>query len=169
MSELPPHPRCHSECPGVRAEWVVNTDGGARGNPGPGGAGILVRDPSGVVVCRGGAFLGDVTNNVAEYEALLWGLRAAIALGAREVRVRADSELIVKQMRGEYRVRSAGLKPLFLEAQSLRRQLDAATFEHVARAENAEADDLANEAMDRRVTVGDAPSPPRGRAGTLFE
>ena len=152
----------------MKAEWTVNTDGGARGNPGPGGAGIIVRDPSGSVVCRGGAFLGQVTNNAAEYEGLLWGLRAAIALGARKLHVRADSELVVRQMRGEYRVKNAGLRPLFLEAQSLRRQLDAVTFEHVAREHNAEADALANEAMDSQGTVGDAPSPPCGRTDTLF-
>jgi len=120
------------------------------------------------VACSGGAFLGEVTNNVAEYEALLWGLRAAIELGARAVRVRADSELVIKQMRGEYRVKNAGLKPLFLEAQSLRRQLDRVTFEHVVRAENADADTLANDAMDGRLTVGDAPAPPCGRTDTLF-
>ena len=168
MPELQAHPHREPERLRVSTEWTVNTDGGARGNPGPGGAGIVIRDPSGAVVCRGGAFLGEVTNNVAEYEALLWGLRAAGALGARHVRVRADSELVVKQMRGEYRVKNAGLKPLFLEAQSLRRRFDSTSFEHVVRAENAEADALANEAMDGRITVGDAPDPPCGRADTLF-
>lgn len=167
MSELPAHTR-RSKRVGVNDEWTLNTDGGARGNPGPGGAGIVLRDPSGDVACRGGAFLGVVTNNVAEYQALLWGLRAAIALGARRVLVLADSELVVKQLRGEYRVKNEGLKPLFLEAQSLRRQLDGVVFEHVVRADNAEADMLANEAMDSRASIGDAPDPPCGRADTLF-
>ena len=149
--------------------WVVYSDGGARGNPGPGGAGIVVRAPDGQTVCRGGAFLGEVTNNVAEYEALLWGLRAAISSGAQRVALRADSELIVKQLNGEYRVKNAGLKPLFLEAQRLQRELESVSFTHVRRAENAEADALANEAMDLRGTVGDAPEPPGDRADTLFD
>lgn len=149
--------------------WVVNSDGGARGNPGPGGAGVIVRNPTGEVACRGGAFLGTVTNNVAEYEALVWGMRAARALGARTVEVRADSELVVKQMRGEYRVKNAGLKPLFIEAQGVQRQFERVTFVYVPRAQNAEADALANEAMDLRDSVGDAPDPPCGRPSTLFD
>jgi ribonuclease HI len=142
--------------------WTVNSDGGSRGNPGPGGAGIVVRDPSGEVVARGGAYLGRVTNNIAEYEALLWGMRAARALGATKLLVRADSELAIKQMRGEYRVKNEGLKPLFLQAQALCRTFEGVTFEHVRREANADADALANEAMDSREYVGDAPEPPGG-------
>lgn len=145
--------------PGV---WTVNSDGGSRGNPGPAGAGIVVRDPSGEVVARGGAYLGTVTNNIAEYEALLWGMRAARALGATKLLVRADSELAIKQMRGEYRVKNEGLKPLFLQAQTLCRAFEGVTFEHVRREANADADALANEAMDSRKYVGDAPEPPGG-------
>lgn len=148
--------------------WVLHTDGGARGNPGPGGVGIVLRRPDGAIATKGGAFLGTVTNNVAEYEALLWGLRAARALGANELLVKADSELVVKQMRGEYRVKNEGLKPLFCEAQALRRAFDAVEFSHVRRAENAEADALANDAMDGQCTVGDAPEPPTAGAGRLF-
>jgi ribonuclease HI len=121
------------------------------------------------VAVRGGAFLGVVTNNVAEYEALLWGLRAAASLGARKLLVRADSELVVKQLRGEYRVKNEGLKPLFVAAQGLRRVFDSVEFVHVRRAENAEADALANEAMDGRCVVGDAPEPPGAASGRLFE
>ena len=149
--------------------WVLPTDGGARGNPGPGGAGIVLRQPDGAIAAEGGAFLGTVTNNVAEYSALLWGMRAAQALGVRELLVKADSELVVKQMRGEYRVKNEGLKPLFLEAQRLRRGFDAIEFSHVRRADNAEADALANQAMDGRCAVGDAPEPPVAGAGRLFE
>lgn len=148
--------------------WVVNTDGGARGNPGPGGAGIVVRTPAGEVACAGGAYLGTVTNNVAEYEALLWGLRAAAARGARTVEVRADSELVVKQLRGEYRVKNEGLKPLFVAAQQLVRRFDSVRFVHVRRAENAEADALANAAMDAREIVGEAPEPPCAPPPTMF-
>jgi len=149
--------------------WYINTDGGSRGNPGPGGAGIVVTGPDGTVAAEGGAYLGSVTNNIAEYEALLWGLRAARALGASTVIVRADSELIVKQLNGEYRVKNEGLKPLFVAAQSLRRQFDSVTFKHVRRAENAAADALANEAMDSRSVVGNAPQPPGHRSDRLFD
>jgi ribonuclease HI len=149
--------------------WVLNSDGGARGNPGPGGAGIVLRRSDGSVAARGGAFLGSATNNVAEYEALLWGLRAAAALGAKRLVVKADSELVVRQMRGEYRVKNEGLKPLFLQAQALRRRFESIEFVHVRRAENADADALANEAMDGRCEVGDAPEPPSACPGKLLE
>ena len=149
--------------------WTVNSDGGARGNPGPGGVGIVVRAPDGALAARGGAYLGSVTNNVAEYHALLWGMRAARALGARRLLVKADSELIIKQLRGEYRVKNEGLKPLFLEAQQLCRAFDEITFTHVRREDNADADALANEAMDGRCLIGDAPEPPQVRRATLFD
>ncbi|MBN2247257.1 MAG: ribonuclease HI family protein [Coriobacteriia bacterium] len=148
--------------------WTVNSDGGSRGNPGPGAAGIVVRDASGQIVARGGSYLGEVTNNVAEYEGVLWGMRAARALGAESVRMRADSELVVKQMRGEYRVKNEGLKPLFLQAQALVRAFAHVEFEHVRREANVEADALANEAMDARSDVGDAPEAPGACTGTLF-
>jgi len=149
--------------------WIVNTDGGARGNPGPAGVGIVLRSPDGVIAAEGGAYLGETTNNVAEYEAVLWGLRAALAAGASRVEVRADSELVVKQMNGAYRVKSPGLRPLFLEAQQLRRRFEGAEFVHVRREANAEADALANRAMDARAVIGDAPKPPLPAARTLFE
>ena len=148
--------------------WVLHSDGGARGNPGPGGAGIVLRRADGSIAAEGGAFLGTVTNNVAEYAALLWGLRAARVLGARSLLVKADSELVVKQMRGEYRVKNEGLKPLFCEARALQRGFDEVEFAHVRRAENAEADALANQAMDGQCTVGDAPEPPQPGGGRLF-
>lgn len=148
--------------------WYLNSDGGARGNPGPAGVGIVLRSPDGEVALRGGAYLGEATNNVAEYEALLWGLRAARSLGARTLVVRADSELVVKQLRGEYRVKNEGLKPLFVQAQALRRAFESVEFVHVRREDNAEADALANEAMDGRCIVGDAPEPPGEAATTLF-
>lgn len=132
---------------------VLRTDGGARGNPGPAGAGFVIH-VDGETVCGAGRFLGSATNNVAEYEALIWGLENVQALGFREVSVRADSELVVKQIRGEYRVKNAGLKPLFLKALALLRSFEAWDIAHVRRADNAEADALANEAMDARATVG---------------
>lgn len=149
--------------------WTLNSDGGARGNPGPGGAGIVLRSPDGVVAASGGAYLGSVTNNVAEYQALLWGLRAARALGVTRLLVKADSELVVKQLRGEYRVKNEGLKPLFLEAQALRREFASIEFTHIRREENTMADGLANEAMDGRCVVGEAPEPPGKHPTTLFD
>ncbi len=148
--------------------WTVNTDGGARGNPGPGGIGMVLKAPDGSIAAAGGAFLGSVTNNVAEYEAMLWGMRSALSLGATRLLVKADSELVIKQMRGEYRVKNEGLKPLFCRAQELRRQFALVEFTHVRRADNADADALANEAMDSRGIVGNAPEPPANGGATLF-
>lgn len=130
-----------------------------------------MRSPDGAIAATGGAYLGEVTNNVAEYQALLWGLRAARALGASSLVVKADSELVVKQLRGEYRVKNAGLKPLFVEAQGLLRTFERIEVTHVRREENVEADALANEAMDGRCTVGDAPEPPASvpHRSTLFD
>lgn len=123
-------------------------DGGARGNPGPAGFGVRIEDASGALLDELRGTVGIATNNVAEYNGLLAALRYAVERGYREVHVRADSELLVKQMRGEYRVKHEGLKPLFLEACTLARQIGRVTFTHVRREENKEADRLANLAMD---------------------
>jgi ribonuclease HI len=135
--------------------YTLRTDGGARGNPGPGGAGFVIEDENGAVVRRGGRFLGSVTNNQAEYEALIWGLETALDHGVTRLRVCADSELVVRQMNGIYRVKNEGLKPLFSRAQALVRKLGSAEIVHVRREMNAAADELANIAMDGRSTVGD--------------
>jgi ribonuclease HI len=133
---------------------VLRSDGGARGNPGPAGAGFVI-EVDGEIVCRGGRYLGECTNNVAEYSALIWGLQNAAALGYTDVTVYADSELLIKQLRGEYRVKNQGLKPLFLEALGLLRRFERFELHHVRREHNKLADELANEAMDQRATVGD--------------
>lgn len=127
---------------------VASIDGGARGNPGPAGYGVRVEDASGAVLAELHAPLGTATNNVAEYHGLLAALRYATGYGHRVLHIRSDSELLVKQMRGEYRVKHEGLKPLAAEARLLAMQLERVTFEHVRREENAEADRLANLAMD---------------------
>lgn len=132
----------------------MRSDGGSRGNPGPAGAGFVI-EVGGEVVCAAGRFLGSTTNNVAEYEALLWGLRNALALGHTRVQVYADSELLVKQLNGVYRVKNEGLKPLFLDAQALVRRFEAVTFTHVRREANEAADAMANAAMDARSIVGE--------------
>ena len=140
---------------------VLRTDGGSRGNPGPAGAGFVI-ERDGVIVCEAGYFLGDATNNVAEYSALIWGLQNVLALGSDTVAVRADSELLVRQINGRYRVKNEGLKPLFLEALALLKRFRAFEVAHVRREENSEADRLANQAMDERTTVGDPLCPPGG-------
>ena len=134
---------------------VLRTDGGARGNPGPAGAGFVLEDRSGSVLRSGGRYLGETTNNVAEYEALIWGLEVARSLGIRDVHVLCDSELVVRQMMGAYRVKHENLKPLFARAQSILEGFESWTIEHVRREGNAAADALVNEAIDLRATVGD--------------
>ena len=122
-------------------------DGGARGNPGPAGYGVHIELPDGrVEELHGG--LGIATNNVAEYNGLLAALQWAIDHGSREVHIRADSELLVKQMRGEYRIKNAGLQPLAAHARLLMAQLDRVRFEHVRREQNKDADRLSNLGMD---------------------
>ena len=123
-------------------------DGGARGNPGPAGYGVRVEAPDGTVLDELHGALGIATNNVAEYNGLLAALRWAVAHGERSVEIRADSELLVKQMRGEYRVKHEGLKPLFLQACTLIRQIGDVRFHHVRREFNKEADRLSNLGMD---------------------
>ncbi len=123
-------------------------DGGARGNPGPAGYGVYIEGPDGETLAELHGGLGVATNNVAEYNGLLAALRWAGEHGHRKIRIRADSELLVKQMRGEYRVKNAGLKPLFLQACALIRSIGDVTFEHVRREMNTEADRLSNLGMD---------------------
>jgi ribonuclease HI len=123
-------------------------DGGARGNPGPAGYGVSIQDPDGAVVDELHGGLGIATNNVAEYSGLLAALRWAAEHGHRKVHIRADSELLVKQMRGEYKVKNEGLKPLFLQACALVRRIGDVSFEHVRREFNTDADRLSNLGMD---------------------
>ena len=151
-------------------DWALRTDGGSRGNPGPAGCGFVLERPDGETACAGGRFLGVKTNNEAEYEALLWGLRSALAFPeARRVTVYADSELLVKQMNRVYRVKHPNLRPLYEKALGLTRRFDSVEFTHVYREANKLADALANEAMDLRATVGDAPCELEDGQGTLFE
>jgi ribonuclease HI len=123
-------------------------DGGARGNPGPAGYGVRIEDADGNLIEELHGALGIATNNVAEYSGLLAALRWAVDHDQREIHIRSDSELLVKQMRGEYKVKHPGLQPLFVQARLLVMQLDKVTFEHVRREQNQEADRLSNVAMD---------------------
>jgi probable phosphoglycerate mutase len=129
------------------SEATAHVDGGSRGNPGPAGYGVhITRDDGSVVDLK--AAIGVTTNNVAEYHGLIAALRWAADAGVRSLHVKADSELMVKQMLGEYRVKSPGLQPLYEEARRLAGLLRRVTFEHVRRESNTDADRLANEAMD---------------------
>ncbi len=127
-------------------------DGGSRGNPGPAASGVVLYDAQGAIVREIGVFLGVATNNVAEWQGLIIGLEAALALGAQRVLARLDSELVVKQMRGEYRVKHPALVPLHSRARELAKQLTEFRIEHVRRAENAVADALVNRALDARAS-----------------
>ena len=127
---------------------VAYIDGGARGNPGPAGYGVRIQSADGTVLDELHGALGIATNNVAEYNGLLAALQWAIDHDARRVHIRADSELLVKQMRGEYRVKNSGLQPLYVRARLLVAQLDDVRFEHIRRELNTEADRLSNLGMD---------------------
>ncbi|GAC1435674.1 MAG: hypothetical protein NVSMB51_05530 [Solirubrobacteraceae bacterium] len=127
---------------------VVHVDGGSRGNPGPAAAGAVLARPDGEVLAETSRLLGVATNNVAEYRALLLGLERARELGAEEVEVINDSELVAKQIQGAYKVKHADMKPLYLEAMAALRSFERWTVRSVPRAQNARADALVNEALD---------------------
>jgi ribonuclease HI len=127
---------------------TVNVDGGARGNPGPAAIGVVVRNDDGAVVEQVGETIGTATNNVAEYRALLRGLELAAAHGADEVEVIGDSELIVRQIEGRYKVKHADMKELHSQAKTMLADFDSWSIRHVKRAQNADADALVNEALD---------------------
>ena len=141
--------------PKESAHWTAYIDGGSRGNPGPAGYGVVIQDTGGQTIETLSEFLGTATNNVAEYRALLAALEHAARRQQQRLRVRCDSELVVRQMQGRYRVQSPDLKPLFERAQELARRLDHFSMESIPREENRAADRLANEAMDR----GESPGP----------
>jgi ribonuclease HI len=129
--------------------FTAHCDGGSRGNPGPSGYGAVIEDPQGRIVARLAQFLGIQTNNFAEYSALLAVLQWAGENGAKRLRVVSDSELMVKQMKGQYKVASPGLRPLYEQARRLAGSLEKFEMRHTLRGGNKEADRLANEAMDK--------------------
>ncbi len=154
-SEPRPAPRkapVRAASPGEVRRVVVFSDGAARGNPGPAGAGAVILDGAGRVLAKLGRFLGRQTNNVAEYEGLLLGLRRARAMGAREVEVRADSQLLVRQLEGSYAVKNEALRRLHAEALALLRAFDRYQVVHVPRGENKLADEMSNRAIDERLS-----------------
>ena len=150
----------HPEMP-ASGVHVANIDGASRGNPGPAAYAVVIRDPAGHVVLELAKRLGRETNNVAEYYALLAALDYATSNGIGALRIRSDSELLVRQMLGRYKVKSADLKPLHERAQKLSRQLSYFAIEHVRREQNRDADALANVALDSGSVASVAPTAPR--------
>jgi ribonuclease HI len=130
------------------AAYQANIDGGSRGNPGPAAYGVVIRDPTGEIVAKLKKYIGQNTNNVAEYFGLIAALDYAETHSIRVLRVQSDSELLVKQMRGQYRVKSEDLRPLFERARKMAQALALFRIEHVFREQNREADALVNQALD---------------------
>ena len=141
---------------------ILHVDGGARGNPGPAGAGVVIREDSGRLIFEAGYYLGRQTNNAAEYHALIHGLERAAQAGPQPVVIHSDSELLVRQLTGEYQVKSPKLAPLFRQVQTLLLKMSRWAIQHVPREENLRADEMANLAMDQRrdVVVFDADRDP---------
>jgi len=132
---------------------VVYTDGGSRGNPGPAAAGFVLRDNNGVELKRKAFFLGKTTNNVAEYTAIIKAIEAALQIGAEKLAIFSDSELLVRQINGRYKVKSENIKPLYRQAMDLMGQLNSWKVSHVRREMNVQADAIVNQAIDRRADV----------------
>lgn len=148
---------------------TLHADGGSRGNPGLAGLGFSLRDERGSLIAEGGWYLPNATNNVAEYSALVWGLKNAIALKVTHLEVLLDSELVVKQINGIYKVKSAELRQFYDEARLLMTRFASISVAHVYREHNKDADRLANEAMDAREPVGSYIIPWEESPSSLFD
>lgn len=129
-------------------EVTIYTDGAARGNPGPASAGAVIRDEHDKIIAQISHRIGFTTNNQAEYIAIVMALEEALKLGATNVNLKSDSELVVKQLGGSYRVKNAALKPLYQKVKQLQNSLEGFTVTHIPREQNREADSLANKALD---------------------
>jgi ribonuclease HI len=136
------------------AAYQANIDGGSRGNPGPAAYGVLIRDPQGEVIARLKKYIGHNTNNVAEYFGLIAALDYAQTHGIRALRIESDSELLVRQMHGQYKVKSGDLRPLHERAKKMTQALESFRIDHVLRERNREADKLVNEALDETSRSG---------------
>jgi ribonuclease HI len=139
-----------------KQEWLLMVDGAARGNPGEAGCGAVICKDNGTPVEELSRYLGHATNNVAEYEGLIMGLEALVKLGKKRIRVQSDSQLLVRQLKGEYRVKDEKLKILFQKAVALLRQFESYRIVHVPREENKLADRLANKGIDDALKLGSA-------------
>ena len=150
-----PAPAAKSAPKPASVDWIsAHCDGGARGNPGPAGYGVLIQDADGAVLAELSEFLGIQTNNFAEYSGLLASLDFALSHGHRRLHVVSDSELMVKQIQGKYQVKSPILRPLFDQAKKKIAQMEAFEITHALRHKNKDADRLANQAMDRGMSRG---------------
>jgi len=138
---------------------IIYTDGGCRHNPGPAAIGAVIQDVDRVQLATISSYIGLGTNNQAEYHAVIAGLKKALSLGAAEVEVRSDSQLIVEQLNGRYRVKDAALKPLFQEAQNLSRRFRSFSISYIPREMNREADRLACQALDGHTAQEPPPRP----------
>jgi ribonuclease HI len=150
----------HQQTKPAPAAYRANIDGGSRGNPGPASYGVVIRDPRGEIVAKLKKYIGRMTNNVAEYYGLIAALDYAQSHGIRALRVESDSELLVKQMRGNYKVKSGDLRPLFERAKKMSQALESFRIDHVYREQNREADTLANEALDETGGASSTSGPP---------
>jgi ribonuclease HI len=130
---------------------IVSCDGASRGNPGPAGIGVQITDDDGTVLAEIAEGLGETTNNVAEYTAAIEGLKRALELGGRDILLRSDSQLLINQLTGRYRVKTAHIVPLHTQVLALAAKFDHIEFEHVRRERNTEPDRLANEGVDRML------------------
>lgn len=129
---------------------LIMTDGASRGNPGDAGVGVIIKDAGGCIIKRIGKFIGIATNNAAEYEALILAIESARELGAEKITLYSDSELLVKQIKGEYKVKNEGLKPLYNKAVNILKYFKSYSIMHINREYNKEADKLANQAIDKK-------------------
>ena len=176
MFKRPPTPRgaplfadaAPEATPSAAAAYRANIDGGSRGNPGPASYGVVIRDPRGEVVAKLKKYIGRTTNNVAEYYGLIAALDYAQQHGIRALRVESDSELLVRQMQGRYKVKSPELRPLFERAHKMAQAFESFRIEHVYRERNAEADALANEALDETAGTN-SPSAAKPKAPAASE
>ncbi|MDD5339144.1 MAG: ribonuclease HI family protein [Dehalococcoidales bacterium] len=130
---------------------VIYTDGAARGNPGPGAIGVVIKDEAGTIAAKISQRLGVTTNNQAEYQAIIAGLEKAVGLGAKSAEVKSDSELVVNQINGRYKIKNTGLRPLYQKVVQLTGQLESFSISYIPREQNKAADDLANQALDKRI------------------
>jgi len=132
----------------MRKKLVLYIDGGARGNPGPAGIGVVILDERGKKIKDLSKYIGEATNNIAEYSALLYGLEEALILRADEIKINLDSELVAKQLEGDYRVKDANIRPLFERALNMLKSFKSFEIKHIEREKNKEADKLVNRAIN---------------------
>ncbi len=137
----------------MNKKLTINTDGGARGNPGPAGCGVVVKNDQGLIIENISHYLGEATNNVAEYTALILALEAAEKLGAQELHINMDSELVVRQMQGKYKIKEPTLQELAKKVFVLQNKFKLINFTHVRREFNKEADQLVNQAIDEALAI----------------